>query len=165
MEYIAIGTVVNTHGIKGAVTVKTDSDFKDERYRAGNRLYIHTKKARVAVTVENHSEKKSVDILTFEEYDDINEVIAFKGCALEVASSDRQPLEADAFYVSELIGLEVRANDAIVGVVRAIRHYPQGELLVVAREGQKDVLVPFRKEFVKDVTNTRIDIDPPEGLL
>jgi len=165
VEYIAIGTIVNTHGIHGAVTVKTDSDFKESRYRVGNRLFINTTKGRVAVTVENHGVKKSVDILMFEEYDDINAVQGFKGCVLEVAENDREPLEDDAFYASELIGLAVRVNDEVVGVVRAIRHYPQGELLVVKRQGMNDALIPFRKEFVKRVTQASIDIDPPEGLL
>jgi len=165
VEYIAIGTVVNTHGIKGAVTVKTDSDFKDDRYKTGNRLFINARNGRLEVTVKHHSTKKNLDILTFEEFDNINDVEAFKGCALEVAAIDREPLEDDEYYASELIGAAVFVKDTPIGVVRTIRHYPQGEILVVEREGKKDVLVPFRKEFIVAVKEGRIDIDPPEGLL
>ena len=163
MEYIAIGTIVNTHGLKGNVTVKTDSDFKHDRYRVGNQLYIRTRKGRVPVVVERFSEKKTVDVLKFKTYDDINAVEPFKGCVLEVADDDRETLEEDAYYVSELLGCEVY-EDELIGTVKTIRHYPQGELLVVQREGKKDLLIPFRNEFIRAVQKGRIDVTLPEGL-
>ena len=164
MGFIPIGTIVNTHGVKGNVTVKTDSDFKRERYAIGNRLYIKTRSARIPVTVEGFFEKKTVDVLKFTEFNSIEAVEVLKGSTLEIDEEDREALEDDAYYYSELIGLAVY-GEAYIGTVKAVRDYPQGEVLVVDREDQKPVLIPFRKEFVKRVSKERIDIIEMEGLL
>ncbi len=164
MGFIAIGTIVNTHGVKGNVTVKTDSDFKEERYAKGNRLYIKTATARIPVTVESFFVKKTVDVLKFQEFNSLDAVENLKGATLEVDEADRELLEDDTYYYSDLIGLEVYGKDYI-GIVDAIRSYPQGEVLVVGRESDKPALIPFRKEFIKRVSKTRIDIIEMEGLL
>ena len=61
MNYIKIATVANTHGVKGALKVKTDSDFKSERYKTGNQLYIETKKGTISVIVTGHFTKGNMD--------------------------------------------------------------------------------------------------------
>ena len=40
MELMTIGVVVNTHGLKGTVKVKSFTDFKEERYKKGTILYM-----------------------------------------------------------------------------------------------------------------------------
>ena len=40
MEYICIGKIINTHGIRGEVKIQSYSDFDDLRYRRGNTVYI-----------------------------------------------------------------------------------------------------------------------------
>jgi 16S rRNA processing protein RimM len=162
--YITIGTITNTHGINGAVTVKTDSDFKESRYKKGNKLYIQLKNEVLEVTVKGYFPKSTLDVLTFEEFSNIDEVLKFKTCALLVKDSDREALEEDAYYYSDLIGLKVY-TDTLIGSVKEVRDMPQGEMLVVERENKKDALIPFRKEFVKEVTEDKIVIIEMEGLL
>ena len=43
MDYYQVGKIVNTHGIKGEVRVLSSSDFTDERFKAGNTLYLFDK--------------------------------------------------------------------------------------------------------------------------
>jgi len=167
MEYIEIGTIANTHGVKGALKVKTDSDFKSERYKKGNILYIKEKQSFLPLTVESYFTKGSVDIVTFKGFESINEVEKYKGQTLYVKDSDRQSLEEDTFYFDRLIGLEVYQSDQFVGTVSKVTEVPQGELLRVKREDLKDALIPFTKQFVLNVSleNNRIDIVDLEGLL
>ncbi len=165
MDYVAIATITKPHGVEGAVSVKTDSDFKEERYAEGNRLYILHDGDYIPVTIATHAVKKNRDILVFDEFDTIEEVQRFRNCDLYVAEKDREPLGKDEFYASDLIGLPVLSNHQVVGTVKSVRHYPQGEVLVIEREGMKDAFVPFRKEFVGDVSERGIVIDDREGLL
>lgn len=164
--YIPIGTITNTHGLKGAVSVKTDSDFKETRYQKGNTLYIGYKGDYIEVEVKGYFEKGSLDIVSFESFDSINEVEKFKASTLYVKDDDRETLDEDDYYYSDLMDLKVVNEDnQTIGVVSAIRDMPQGALLVIKREGLKDALIPFRKEFVKEVTKTHIVIIEMEGLL
>ena len=36
MEYISIGKITNTHGLKGTLKVKSFTDFKEDRYKKGS---------------------------------------------------------------------------------------------------------------------------------
>ena len=165
MELIALGTITNVHGVKGALTIRTDSDFRTERYKQGNRLYIGFKDTYLPVTVHGHFVKGNLDVVSFTEFTSRTEVERYKGATLYIDAADRPPLrEDDTYYYSDLIGLEVYMGTRI-GTVKAVRETPQGHLLVIERPNKKEGLVPFRKEFVATVTDQRITLHEWEGLL
>ena len=80
---------------------------------------------------------------------------------------EAKDLDDDEFYFEELIGLDVYTDDILVGKCDDVREYPQGEIIVVKRDDKKDALIPFRKEFVKEVNKElkRICLINWEGLL
>ncbi len=167
MKYIAIGTITNTQGIRGELRVKSDSDFKEERYAQGSVLYINHPKERRKVTVAKHREKGDMDIVAFEEIDSIDEAEQYKGCTLEVADMDREPLSEDEFYFDDLNGLSVVASGKTIGIVEEVLDMPQGTMLRVKRRGQKDALIPFLKVFIErvDLKRGEIEVKEVEGLL
>ena len=67
MEYISIGKITNTHGLKGTLKVKSFTDFKEDRYKKGSLLYISFKDEFIPVTVTQHRFVKTLDYLTFRE--------------------------------------------------------------------------------------------------
>ena len=167
MEYISIGKIVNTHGLKGTLKIKSFTDFKEDRYKIGNLLYISFKEEIIPVTVANFKTVKNLDNLTFKEFNDINMVEKYKGSFLMFNKEDALELALDEFYYDELIGMEVYNEDQLIGKCIDVRELPQGEILVVKRDSKKDALIPFRKEFVKDVDKDlkRINLISWEGLL
>ena len=40
MKWFKVGKIVNTHGVKGEIRIVSTTDFADERYEKGNKLYI-----------------------------------------------------------------------------------------------------------------------------
>ena len=40
MEYVKIGKIVNTHGIKGELRIRSDFEYKDRVFKKGFILYI-----------------------------------------------------------------------------------------------------------------------------
>lgn len=94
---------------------------------------------------------------------------ALKGTRL-YADRDRLPaLGDDEFYHADLIGLTVLdTGGAPVGKVVAVHNHGAGDLLEVARPGQKAAaLLPFTREIVPtvDLASGRIIADIPEGLI
>ena len=167
MEYISIGKIMNTHGLKGTLKVKSFTDFKKDRYKIGSILYISFKDEFIPVTVVGFKTVKDLDHLTFKDLNDINMVEKYRGSFLMFNKEDAHELSLDEYYYEELIGLDVYNNDEFVGKCKDVREVPQGELLVVKRDSNKDALIPFRKEFVKEVDKDlkRINIIAMEGLL
>lgn len=39
-EWLNVGKIVNTHGVRGEVRVVSKTDFPEERYKKGSVLYI-----------------------------------------------------------------------------------------------------------------------------
>jgi 16S rRNA processing protein RimM len=167
MELVIIGKIVNTHGLKGTLKVKSFTDFKEQRYSKGNTLYIAFEHSYIPVTVESHREVKKLDYVKFTEYSDINLVEKYKGSDLVIEKALIHELDdEDEFYFNELIGMDVYNEEILIGKCTDIRDYPQGEVLVVKTD-KKDVLIPFRKEFIKEVNKEKnsLHLIVWEGLL
>ena len=164
MDYVTVGVIVNTHGLKGTLKVKSYTDFKDIRYQQGATLYIAFRGTLVPVTVSEHREVKGLDYLDFKEFTDINQCEIYKGFDLVIPKSAMHELQDDEFYFDELIGMNVKGT-TMKGIVTDVREVPQGQLLVVDVDG-KDVLIPFRKEFIESVDKQKgeITIIQWEGL-
>ncbi len=154
MELITIGKIVNTHGLEGTLKVKSFTDFKEERYAKGTPLYIAFERDFIPVTVVSYKEVKTIDLVVFKEFTNINQVEKFKGCDLKIDKELIHKLDLDEFYFSEIIGMEVYSDDLHIGKCIDIRDYPQGEVLVV-KMSEKNVLIPFRKEFIKEVSKEK----------
>jgi 16S rRNA processing protein RimM len=165
MNTITIGRIIGTHGLKGTLKIKSFTDFIEERYQKGAKLFIAFKDELIPVTVTSFRSHKGVELVDVKEYKHINEVEKFKGAYVVIDEEAREDLEEDAYYYNELIGLEVYA-EGLLGVVSDIRELPQGELLEVKTK-EKTVLIPFRKEFVVkvDMEGKRIDVDLVDGFL
>ena len=77
MKYIIIGKIVNTHGIKGELRILSDFKYKDKIFKKGFPLYIgYTKEKEIINTYRPH---KQFDMVTFNNYNNINEVLKYKG--------------------------------------------------------------------------------------
>lgn len=165
MSYIPIGIIVNTHGLKGTLKVKSFTDFKTERYQTGQVLYIDFKGTKIPVTVASFQTQKGIELLQFKEFHHINDCEKYKGSDLLISKEDIHELEEDEFYFDELVGMMVRGN-TVEGTVTGVREVPRGALLEVEVNG-KQVLIPFHKEFIQDVDKESniIYITEWEGLI
>lgn len=167
MDRVLIGTIVNTHGLKGTLKVKSQTDFIDERYAPGTTLHVAFRGEMIPLTVQSVRSVKGLLHVAFREFTDINQVERYKGADLYIDASNIHELDdEDEFYFDELIGLDVY-TDQWIGTCVDVRQLPQGELLVVRRDDAKDALIPFNKVFVKAVDKDmgRILLDAWEGLL
>ena len=46
MDKIKVGKIVGTHGLKGEVKIRSNSDFADERFKVGHDLIIKSQKLK-----------------------------------------------------------------------------------------------------------------------
>jgi len=168
-EFLNVGKIVNTQGIKGEVRVISTTDFSDSRYRKGNTLYLFREgKDAVALTVASHRKHKNFDILSFADHMSINDVEAYRGGILKVSKEQLEVLPDNEFYYHEIIGLSVydEAGQEL-GVVSEILSPGANDVWVVKRKGQSDVYLPYIESVVKHVSvaEGRIIADIPEGLI
>ena len=85
-EYLNVGKIVNTQGIKGEVRVISTTDFPEERYKKGEVLTLFQEgKAPVELTVKSHRKHKNFDLLSFENHPSINDVEKYRDGILRVS--------------------------------------------------------------------------------
>lgn len=163
MEYIKIGKILNTKGLKGEVKVKAFTNLQDQRFQVGNIVYIEVGNQYLPLQIIQHKTIKNLELLAFKDFEDINKIEQYQGFDLFAVADDEVILEDNEYMVEDLIGLNVYQNNILKGEVKDIISYPQGDyLLVVTDNGES--LIPFRDEFVIGVDEDRIDVIDMEGL-
>ncbi|KAA8370614.1 ribosome maturation factor RimM [Leuconostoc carnosum] len=163
-----VGTIVNTHGIRGEVKIMAITDFPEKRFKKGVELQIETKQGLVPMTVQSSRLHKNMWLVLFEGITNINEIEKYKTDDIYVASDERQELEDDEYYYDEIIDSRVvDLTGNVIGIVSEIMTTGANDVWVVKREGQPDALIPMIDDVVKsvDVDNKLITIDALEGLL
>ncbi len=162
MEYFVVGKILNTHGLKGDLKVRNQSDF--DRFYKGAKLSILFMNNYIDVTVISVKEQDRNLLVRFKGLEDINLVEKYKGCLIYIEEENLTILQEDEYYFHELVGKEIYNQENVLrGVVSEVREVPQGHLLVVVVNG-KNKFIPFRNEFVKEVGEV-IKIEEIEGLL
>ena len=159
MEYIYIGDVVNTHGLKGEIRILSDFKFKDSVFKIGMNFYIGKNKALEQVT--SYRVHKNYDMVTFKDKTYIDDVLIYKG---EPVYVNRADLVYEGYLDEDLIGLDAYDDDKLMGKVVDIMKTTAHDILVI-KNGKKH-MVPNISEFVKkvDLENNCIYINYIKGL-
>ena len=160
-DYIYVGKIVNTHGLKGEIRILSDFDYKDKVFVPGMTIYIGRKKEKEEIVTYRHH--KNFEMITMKGYSDINEVLRYKGLYVYVLREDLN-LENDEYLDSDYIDLNVLIDGNIIGKVEDVRDTGNNKLLVIRTD--KEVLIPLQKEFVKEVNlnDKYVVIEPIKGM-
>ena len=160
MDFIYVGEIVNTHGIKGEVRIISEFKYKKEIFKKGFKIYIDKEKEMIINTYRVH---KMYDMVTFESINDINDVIEYKGSNVYINRSD---LKIDGILDEDIIGLNAYSIDKEIGIVTEILKSKAHDILVVEKN-KKRSLIPYINEFVEkiDLENKKIYIKEIEGLI
>lgn len=161
MNYICIGKIVNTHGIKGEVRILSDFLYKNEIFATENNLYIGKKKDKVIVN--SYRRHKMFDMLTFKRINNINDVLKYKG---EFIYFDRDEVKLPGLIDEDYIGLDVYDGEKLIGSVISIMKGRPHDNLVIEKAGNRN-LIPNIPVFVKriDIENKKIEVESIEGLI
>lgn len=171
MQYYRVGRIVNTFGIRGQLKVVADTDFAEERFRAGQQLVILQNDTVIeTVTVAKSQTHKGTYLISLEGYDNINQVEAFKGCWLAISAEDQQALPEDEFYHHQIIGLKVVTTEGkVLGTIKEILQLGSNDVWVVKRQEpkKKDALIPYISQVVQqvDLQKGEVLIELMEGLI
>ncbi len=162
MEYILIGKIVNTHGIKGELRIKSNFLMKDKVFKKGFALYIG--EGYVKEVINSYRVHKDYDMVTFEGYDNINQVLNYLKMNVYVKKDDIK-LEEDEYILEELVGYEVIENGEKLGKVGDIVYNGSNILLYI--EAVKNFYIPNNANFIKKVKKNEkiIEVENAKGLI
>ena len=135
---------------------------KPERLQALQTVYLFGDGAPFEVErVWNHNGRW---IFKFHGIDSISQAERLRGAEVRIPFSERYPLDAGEYYMSDLVGCEViqRPSGESLGPVAAWQNFGGPPLLQVGER----LLIPFNKSICVsiDLEKRRIEVDLPDGL-
>lgn len=162
MKLIKIGKIVNTHGIKGELRLLSKFPYKDKVFIKNTPIYVNKDNKEIINTYRRH---KNFDMITLEGYNNINEVLKYKGKYVYISEEDIA-LEDNEYLDEDIIGLNVICENINKGTVVDIERYDKTTLLVI-KNNDKEYLVPYNENIIEkiDIQNKIIYIKNIIGLL
>ena len=143
MKYINVGKLVNTHGLKGEVRILSNFRHKKNVFVKGMKLYIGKKKEEF--TINTYRFHKIYDMVTFDGFNNINEVEYLKGLNVYINEDD---LKLDnEIYSGKLIDFSVICENKEIGKVTEIIDTPANEVIRV----NEKILIPYVDEFIEKI--------------
>ena len=169
MEYLLVGTIVKTVGLKGEVKIYPSTHFRDSRFKVGNHLFLLDEDQQVAMTltVKKHHKNGECDQVIFEEISSIEEAQVFVKRDLFV-EKDRSFLKKDTYFFDDLKDCTCYFdNGDLIGKVIKVEEFTSYATLRVDTGNKKTCLIPFVNAFIKDVNieEKKIIVNFIEGLL
>lgn len=162
-----VGQVARTHGLRGQVVVNLETDFPEQRFRAGVALFVNRGGRVERLTLTTVRFQRGRPVVGFEQIDSVDVAQGLAGLELRVPVEQLVRLPAGHFYRHDLVGcrVETRSGD-VVGTVTDVEGTAEAERLVVASGGD-EVLIPLASAICTaiDAESKRIVIEPPAGLL
>ena len=145
-DYVCVGKIVNTHGIKGELRILSDFELKTKVFKKDVNLYVGPEKQKFTITGYRHH--KMFDMVTFAGITNINEVLSLKGLFV-YAKRDILDITNDSYILSDLIGLEVYDKDKKIGTVKD--YYLDNGNTLLDIVGQKEFYIPLKSHYIKNV--------------
>lgn len=165
-EYLEIGQIVNTHGLKGYVKVVPFTD-DIQRFEELKKVYIAFKKELIECKIQDVKYVKNMVSLKFVGIDDINIAEKYKGCYLKISRKDAKKLDKNTYFIADLIGLKVyNENEQQVGVLEDIFPTGSNDVYVVRTDDGKQILLPAISKVIKsiDIEQEKIIVDISQGV-
>ena len=145
-NYIVVGKIINTFGIKGELKIISDFEYKDRIFQKEFPIYIGELKDKELI--DTHRVHKGYDLTLFKGYNNINEVLKYKGKKIYINRNDLN-LKNDEYLLSDLIGFEVYDNESLLGVIVDYEFTSNYVLLKV--KGDKSFYLPKVDNYIKEI--------------
>ena len=172
-EWLVVGIITSSHGIKGELKVKSLSDFSERFTTPGKRwLQIDNEEPTLHNLISGYKKPgKDFFIISLDKIEDRSSAERLKKYKLLVRSDNIPKLKQEEFHLNQLINLTVKMqqDDKIetIGEVVDLLNENCNLLEIKIYENNKKILIPFVKEIIPiiDLKKNFILINPPKGLL
>lgn len=160
-QFLEIGKIVNTHGVRGDVKVQPWCDSPDFLAEFET-LY---RKDETPLQVLSAKVHKGCVLMHLEGIDTMEQAQQMRGMTLYMDRDDVE-LEDGAFFIQDAIGLPVYDErvQRQIGVVKEINDGPAGDLYVI-QDGDKQHLIPSAFLQTVDLEKGLVTMCTIEGLL
>jgi 16S rRNA processing protein RimM len=166
-EYLEIGQIVNTNGLKGMLKIKPFTDditrFEDLEF-----VYIQKGQELIEKNIEEVKYVKNMVLLKLEGIDNIDEAEKYRNLYIKINKKDIGDIPEDSYLIVDMLKCNVYTDeDKLLGKMVDVLTTGSNDVYVVKTESGKEILLPAIKEVVKDINiqNKKIIVKLMDGLI
>ena len=167
MEYLEIGQIVNTQGLKGEVKINPFTD-DIKRFDDLKKIYVEINNNKENLEIEKVRYVKNLVIVKFKGLNAIENVEKFKGKYIFIDETDKLNLPEDTYYITDLIGAKVIDDSTKneIGIITDVFSTGSNDVYVV-KTLDKEILLPAIKQVILniDINSKVINVNLIEGLI
>lgn len=162
-NYIDVGQIVNTHGLRGEVKVNPRTDMP-EVFEIFDKLCTDDGKE---YKVKGVRYQKSCVLLKLSGVEDVDMAERMKGKVLYAERSLFEDLPEDTYLVADIVGLEVKDENTVYGKISDVITTGSNDVYEVRPPVGKNIYIPAIKDVIKEISieGGYVLIEMPKGLL
>ena len=148
-KLIKIASVVDAHGIKGEVKLRS---FSEDPNFFKNNPVLYDSSGKKPFTVKVTGQAKNGVIVKIDGINDRNSSELLKNTELFIPASTLPAPAEDEFYYSQLIGLEARLSDGSkYGTVISIENFGAGDVVEITTLSGTSEMLPLEEPWVSEI--------------
>jgi 16S rRNA processing protein RimM len=173
LAYVTVARVLRPHGRRGEVAAEILTDFP-ERLKALSSVFLWDGASEPRQTGVRgcwlSMSRGGQAIFHFDGSDSISDAEKLVGLEMQIALSDRLPLPAGSYYITDLMGCEVvETTGDTIGSVTDVQFTGEdvaGTPILVVNSPTGELLIPLAQDICVriDTEARRIEVVLPEGL-
>lgn len=166
MEYIEIGFLGKTHGLKGELKLNIEETFIDD-FEEVETLFVQIKGHYTPFFIESVRAPES-PIIKFEDIDTKEAAVPLQHKKIYLKADEVTAIiEDEVLKYADYVGFDiVDLTDGRIGVIEAVEPFPQQEMAIISFQN-KEIFIPLNEILIKNIDEEKkiITMDLPEGLL
>lgn len=166
LEYLSVGQIINTHGVRGEVKIFPLTDDV-ARFDDLKEVYIESKGTMVKYQVESCKHLKNTVVLKLKGIDTMNDAEKLRQQYIKVGRWDAVRLPKDTYFICDIVDSEVfDINGELLGKLQDVLQTGSNDVYVVKND-KREILIPALKSVIKEINlqDKKIIVDLPEGLI
>jgi 16S rRNA processing protein RimM len=167
LEYLRVGQIINTHGVKGEVKIYPLTDDV-MRFKKLKFIFIKNGDSYNRVDIESVKFVKNFPVLKLSGIESMNDAERYRDVYIYVDRENAVKLKEDTYFIADLIGMDVyTVDDKKIGNITSVFSTGSNDVYEVKMDDGKEILLPAIKDVVKnvDVKERKMHVVLLEGLL
>lgn len=167
INYLKVGQIVNTHGVRGEVKVYPLTDDL-KRFDKLKFVFIKSGDQYKKVQVQGVKYVKSMAVLKLSGIESMNDAEKYRDMYIYIDRENAIKLPEDTYFIADLIGMDVL--DGLgnpLGKLTNVISTGSNDVYEIKPEEGKSFLIPAIGDVVKDVdvANKKMVVELLEGLI
>lgn len=166
-DYLQVGVITSTHGIRGEVKVFPTTDDAS-RFQSLKNVILDTGREKLSLEIERVKYFKQFVILKFKGIDNINDIEKYRKMPLLVSREDAVELGEDEYFMADMLGMKVFTDEGEeFGTLKDIMETGANDVYIIDTKMHGEVLIPAIKDCILDVDTEgqKMTIHLMDGLI